>query len=141
VKAVVDTNVLIPAIWRADTAPGPILDAWRMGQFELVTSEPILNEIEEVLHYPRIRRRSNWVEERIAAFMETLRADSTVVVPIAELKVVRDPDDNRFLEAAVAGEADCLVTLDEDLLSVGHYEGIAVVTPARFLAMLVDSQL
>ena len=58
--------------------------------------------------------------------------------PTREITVSRDPDDNRILEAAVAGAADYIVTGDQDLLVLGEFEGIAIVTPTRFLAILRD---
>jgi predicted nucleic acid-binding protein len=73
----------------------------------------------------------------VAAFIEDVREHALVVAPTDELHVVsRDPDDNRVVEAAVAGEADYIVSGDEDLLDLGGYEGISIVSPARFAAIL-----
>jgi uncharacterized protein len=47
--------------------------------------------------------------------------------------VCRDPDDNKLLEIAVVGRADCLVTGDEDLLVLDPFQGIPILTPAGFL--------
>jgi predicted nucleic acid-binding protein len=51
----------------------------------------------------------------------------------------RDPSDNRLLEAALEGEADYIVSGDRDLLDLGSYEGIGIITPARFLAILREA--
>ncbi len=57
--------------------------------------------------------------------------------PPVHLRIIAaDPDDDRVLEAAVAGEADFIVSGDRHLLDLGRYEGIEIVTPARFLAEL-----
>jgi putative PIN family toxin of toxin-antitoxin system len=53
------------------------------------------------------------------------------------LSVVDDPSDNRYLECAVEGNATHLVSGDRDLLRLGRFEGIAIVTPQAFLEVLV----
>jgi predicted nucleic acid-binding protein len=57
-------------------------------------------------------------------------------LPTESVKVSDDPDDDRVLEAAVAGEADYIVTGDDDLLRPGEFRGTRIVTPALFLAIL-----
>jgi predicted nucleic acid-binding protein len=54
------------------------------------------------------------------------------------LDVVRDLDDNRVLEAAVTGRVDAVVSGDRDLLELGEYEGIAILTAVQFLGMLAE---
>jgi len=63
-------------------------------------------------------------------------ASAAFVEPEEALQVVSDDDDNRVLEAALAGEADYIVSGDRALLSLGRYEGIEIVTPARLSAIL-----
>jgi predicted nucleic acid-binding protein len=58
------------------------------------------------------------------------------VVPNRRITVCRDPKDNKVLEGAVAGRADVIVSGDEDLLVLNPFEGIPIVGPAEFLAML-----
>jgi putative PIN family toxin of toxin-antitoxin system len=65
-----------------------------------------------------------------------LRRRSVLVSPTIRLAQSRDPADDKFLECAVAGAADYLVTGDEDLLAVGRYQGLAIVTAREFLAIL-----
>ncbi len=52
----------------------------------------------------------------------------------------RDPDDNEFLECALAGGADYIVSGDAHLLDIGQYDGIQLVTPAAFLVVLDQAQ-
>lgn len=62
-----------------------------------------------------------------------------MVTPLEELAVVsRDPDDNRVIEAAVAGAVDFIVSGDDDLRALGSYLDIPIVTPARFLVILEE---
>jgi len=52
------------------------------------------------------------------------------------VKICRDPDDDKLLETAVLGRADCIVTGDQDLLILGSYQRIPILTPAEFLSAL-----
>ena len=136
-RVVLDTNVLISAAISGRGACGEIWRAWRFGAFQLVTSPPILAEYERVLRYPRIARRLAWTGEQVAEVLHLLSEQTTTVHPTQSLSVIMaDPTDDRFLEAAIAGEADCIVSRDEHLLSLGRFEGVEIVAPARLLAIL-----
>ena len=56
-----------------------------------------------------------------------------MVSPTTAVTVCRDPDDNKFLEAAIAAGAEYLVTSDKDLRDIGEYEGVKIRSPAEFL--------
>ena len=138
-RAVLDTNVLVSAILSPTGPPDLILQAWRRGAFELITSAPLLMELRGVLGRPRIAKRLRRQPAEVATFLSDFSENALVVTPEEELHVVqRDPADNRVLEAAVAGKADFVVSGDEDLLALS-YEGVSIVTPARFAAILAVS--
>jgi len=62
---------------------------------------------------------------------------SELAVPKRKVNVVKqDPDDNKFIEAALEGEADYIVTQDRHLLKLKEFEGIKIVTPEEFLRIL-----
>ncbi|HLF78159.1 MAG TPA: putative toxin-antitoxin system toxin component, PIN family [Dehalococcoidia bacterium] len=139
-RAVLDTNVLVSAILSRGSPPDTVLRAWRQGAFQFVTSPTLLSELYAVLRRPRIRDRLGWTEEEIVGFVTTLAETAVVVEPEEELSVVRDEADNRVIEAAVAGEVDYVVTGDTDLLRLGSFEGVQIVTPARFAAILATAR-
>lgn len=139
-KAVIDTNVLINAVFRGTGPPYAIVDAWGRDAFELVTSAPLLSEFEGVLQRPWIRSRLGLSDSQLSRLVERLR-NASVVEPSHQLAVLRDEADKRILEAAVAGEADYIVTGDRALLEVETFEGVAIVTPARFAAILAGTVL
>ena len=90
-----------------------------------------------MLSYPRIQRRHGMTTVEIGSLVRRFQRRGIVVVPTETLSVVqRDESDNRFLECAVAGSADYLVSGDDDLLSLGSYERVQIVRAADFLAML-----
>jgi|SRR5450759_1434163 putative PIN family toxin of toxin-antitoxin system len=136
-KAVLDTNVFVSAFLSAGSPPDRIVRAWRRGDFELVTSAPILSELEAVLARPHIAKRLGWNAEEQTATIAALSDAATVVVPTEKITAITsDPSDNRILEAAVAVQADYIVSGDSDLLNLHVFEGMEIVTPARFAAIL-----
>ena len=136
-RAVVDTNVIVSAALRRGTPPGAIVRAWLEGGFEALTSAQLIAELEGVLARPRIAERLGWSTAETASFVAGLVEAADVIDPDVTLDVVHaDPSDNRVLEAALAGQADYIVSGDQHLLALGSFEGIEIVTPARFVAIL-----
>jgi predicted nucleic acid-binding protein len=68
--------------------------------------------------------------------LHLIRLPGEKVTPIEPVNVFRDANDNKFLEVAVSAAADYLVSKDDDLLTLSHFEGIAIITPADFLEKL-----
>jgi putative PIN family toxin of toxin-antitoxin system len=138
VKAVVDTNVAVSAAINPAGSPAEVIRRWRQNAFIWLTSDPLLDEIRSVFAWPRVTRHFAWDESEVRDFLAILLQGASVVDMGPSLNTARDPADNRVLETAVAGGADYIVTGDDDLLSLGSYEGIEVVSPARFLAVLIS---
>jgi putative PIN family toxin of toxin-antitoxin system len=136
-RAVLDTNVLISATLTPYGNPAKVLDAWRAERFDLLLSPPILEEVAEVIRRPHIRKRHGWSDEEIEAFLSGLATLGVVTAGELEVTVVaEDPDDNKFFACAVEGAADYIVSGDPDLLKIGTYQGIQIVTPRQFWEML-----
>lgn len=112
---------------------------WRAGDYELVTSEPLLAELIAVLERPKILSRLGWPAGERREFLRLLRESAIVVSPRRRLHVVTaDPADDRVLEAAAEGEADYVVSGDARLLDLGTWEATPIVTPARFAAIITS---
>ena len=135
-RAVLDTNVIVSALINPAGPPGDILKALREKRFTLITSQPINEEILEVLDRPRIRDKYGLSDHLFdIAFILWEVAEVTSELPT--VKIVKDPDDNKFLSAAIGGLAHYLVTGDaRDLLGLKEYEGVQIVTPVRFMEVL-----
>lgn len=137
IRAVLDANVLVSAILSPRGIPAKVLTAWQAEQFHLVLSEAVLDEIDHVLRYPRITRRHRWSEEQLQGFLEDLAHLAIMTPGAAHLKVIaEDPPDDRYLECAIEGEAECIVSGDQHLLALGEYRGIRILTPRAFLDVL-----
>lgn len=132
-RVVLDANVFVSAILSPKGAPARILRAWRDGRFQLVVSEPILAEIAQVLRYPRIQKRHGWPEREVDEFVEDLAQCAILVYPKKSFAAVEDASDNRYLECAVAGGAQYLVSGDQHLLALESFEGVAILSPAAFV--------
>jgi putative PIN family toxin of toxin-antitoxin system len=138
-RVVLDTNVYVSGTILARGTPFQVLEAWRQHVYILVTSEAIIAEIERVLRYPRIRDRYGVREADIGRLVVSLRADALVVPGECVIPpTCSDPDDDKFLACALEAQADCIVTGDPDLLTLGDYRGIVLLKPHEFLARLAD---
>jgi len=109
---------------------GLIEKAFR-GEYELVTSEAVLDEFEEVLResFARLRLVARALQEELASISDVARPHPTP-------RVSRDPADDMVLAAAVGGHADAIVSGDKDLLDLGAYEGMPILTTRQALAKL-----
>ena len=135
-RAVVDTNVLVAGLIRPRGAPGEVLRRLRDAHFVAIVSRPLLEEIEAVLARPWLREKYEVDDRDVEALLRLLVLRAELVTPAVPIRRCRDPHDDCFLEAAVAGAADRIASGDADLLSLGHHAGIAVVAPAAFVAEL-----
>lgn len=107
-------------------------------EYQIVVSVETLNEFRDtLLKYPE---RFHMDEDDVQEEVETIRYFAEFVAPQEDITAVEDdPDDDRFLEAAVAGDVDYLVSGDDHLLSLGSFRGIDIVEPRTFYERL-DSQ-
>jgi uncharacterized protein len=138
VRAVLDTNVIVSAFISPRTPPGRILELMASDEaFELVLSPALLDELERVLRYPKVRKLILATDDELRLQLDLLDTLATPVSGKLDLSgATREPDDDRVLCAAVEGCADYLVTGDQDLLTLREYEGIRIVAPRAFLKAL-----
>jgi putative PIN family toxin of toxin-antitoxin system len=113
---------------------GPIISRLRDGDYILVYSTPLLDELIEKLALPRIRRKYRVEQSEIEALVALIALRGELLVPTRSVKVCRDPEDDMIIEAALAGMAEYVVTGDEDLLILKTFETVGFVTPRIFLA-------
>jgi putative PIN family toxin of toxin-antitoxin system len=130
-RVVLDTNVLVSGLLGGTATE--VIRWWRAGAFDLILSEEIRDEYAAVLNRPKFKLPP-WVVQELLGH---IRDQAEWIVQSSEIKAVaRDPSDNKFLEAAVTGQADWLVSGDKDLLDLGEFDGIPIIPPREFLALL-----
>jgi putative PIN family toxin of toxin-antitoxin system len=135
-RAVIDTGVLVSALIHRHGTTSEVLRALRDVQFTAVYSTDLLVEIIDVLGRPALRAKYHVEPDDIAALINLIRLRGDLVTPANKVTACRDPKDDKFLEAALAGGADCIVSGDADLLDLTPFEGIPILRPAEFLARL-----
>ena len=136
-RAVLDANVFVSAAVHAGGPPGRVIDQFlRAGAFTLVLSPAIVDEVLRALAYPKVRR---YVRRDLntALWFEDLVVLAELVPGAVQVSdVSTDPDDDKYLAAAIEGRATFVVTGDPHLLTVRQYEGIRIVSPRAFLDLL-----
>src|SRR5437867_575895 len=116
-RAVLDANILVSAAISPRGNPAKVVDALYADAFDLVISESILEEIGRVFRYPKIRRRHGLSEMEIQEAVDRFRRIAALTPGALRLNVInKDESDNRYLECAVQGRADYIVSGDHDLL-------------------------
>lgn len=132
-KVVLDTQIILRgAVAATRSITARIYTAWDEGRFTLLLSEPVLVELTEVLTRPEVLRKLRMTTIEAGALIELLRRRSTLVSPSVRITGSRDPDDDKFLECAVAGAADCIVSADADLLILREVQGIPIIDAPAF---------
>jgi putative PIN family toxin of toxin-antitoxin system len=138
VRVVFDSNVLARAHQKAQ---GPARRAVRhvtSGSDTLILSPYILWELERILIYPRLLKRSGLSPSDIAEYLEDLAQSACLVTPEEVPKnLLRDPTDRPILGTALAGQAEILCTRDADL----HQENVGRFCAAKGIRVLTDLEL
>ncbi len=128
---VLDTNVIVSAVLLKNSASyQAFVKAYQKGV--LLLSWPIIDELTEVLKRTKF---DNYVSlDKRMSFLATLIGMATFVEITATITDCRDPKDNMFLELAVSGQANGIISGDKDLLELHPFRGIPILRPDEFLA-------
>ncbi len=134
---VYDTNIIVSGLLNPKGVSALLLDLATQGFVKLVVSEEILKEYEEVLMRPKFGLSKRLVKR----FLRRLRAEGKVMKPKTTIRILKDPDDNKFLECAVSGRAQFLATGNIRHFSSREFRGIKVVSPREFWEIYKESLL
>jgi len=138
-KAVIDTNLLVSGFISPFSYPREIERRWRNGEFALVTSFGIIEEVNRVLHMPRIQQKYHLTESDIQAFVLTLTYQAYCVAGKVVLKgVAPDHGDDKVTSSAVQAQADFIVTGDKRLQQLEAYRGIRIIDAESFIRVLKE---
>lgn len=128
---VIDTNVFVSSFFGGN--PRKIIDLWKTGQIMLCLSKPIVDEYIAVLQRLGLEN-----EKELRELLRLFAIGSHIVFTLEtpELNLVeKDPDDDKFIECAVALDAAVIVSGDKGLVAIQNYMGIKIVTPKEFLSL------
>jgi putative PIN family toxin of toxin-antitoxin system len=128
-RLVVDTNVVLSGLLFAGSIPSRVLQDVQ-GSVILASNATRLElaEVAERTRFDRYVERE--VRRRLVA--EYLRATVIIEIP-SPIRACRDPKEDKFLEVAVHGRADAIITGDGDLLALNPFRGVAIFAPADYL--------
>ena len=132
-KVVIDTNIFISGIfWKG--ASNKVIINWKEGKFILVTSLEAVSEIIKVLKDFKIRLS----DDMIRKWIDLIVRNSIIVEPKERINIVKDDQkDNIFIETAVAGNVDYIISQDSHLLKLKEFRGIKIITPEEFNALFI----
>jgi len=129
IRVVIDTNIFVSSFFGGN--PKKIIDLWKNEEIALCLSKDILDEYIDVLQRVGLKDE-NEIEELLSFFAKGFNILFTTNTP--KIKAVKDdPDDDKFIECAVALKADVIITGDKALKTIGKYMGIKILTPQEFL--------
>ncbi|MBM3127467.1 MAG: putative toxin-antitoxin system toxin component, PIN family [Chloroflexi bacterium] len=129
-RFVFDTSAIVSAVLLKHSVVRQAFDK-AVAQGKLLVSQATIDEVNEVL------RRKGFdkyvLEEERIEFVTALVRDAALVEITEQVRACRDPKDDKFLELAVCGNVACIVSGDDDLISLHPFQGIPIVTPRQFL--------
>lgn len=129
-RLVIDTNVMISAALWSLGIPSKILKI-ALRDYTVLVSDTTFAELERKLLDARFDRYT--ALEARWQFVDAIATETVNVTVSTIITACRDPKDNQFLALAVDGQADAIITGDQDLLALHHFQGISIMTPAEFL--------
>ena len=137
IRAVVDANVYVSAFIRPEGPPGQIIERFlRDAAFAIVLSAEIVEEVLQALAYPKVRKAVRTEVDPDLWFEDILILAHLVTGEYTIAGLSEDPDDDKYIAAAIEGRAAFVVSGDPDLLAIGEHEGVRILTPRAFLRLL-----
>jgi putative PIN family toxin of toxin-antitoxin system len=140
-RAVLDANVYVSAYVRPEGTPGQIIERFlRHSAFELVLSTEIAAEILHSLAYPKVVKAARSRTEPELWFEDILVLAEMAPGEHQVAGISSDPDDDKYIAAAIERRAAFVVSGDPDLLKIGEHQGVRLVTPRAFLDLLIGPE-
>jgi putative PIN family toxin of toxin-antitoxin system len=135
IRAVLDTNLFVSGLFSSSGSVATLQQLWLSGAFELAVSEKILEEIGETLQKSSIQKQLLLKPEEIYGILELIREKAFIVTKdrYKTDRITEDPDDNTFLGCALEAKAYFVVSGDNHLLSIKHFQGIQIVDAKTFV--------
>ena len=130
VYLVLDTNVVISAILFGGI-PGKLIELWKKGSITPLITEDIMAEYLRVLAYPKFKLSEEEVHyiihQEILPFFKVVNSKPGPSI------IKKDPDDDKFIQCAIAGQAKIIISGDRHLLAQKSYKEIKILTSSQFL--------
>lgn len=134
IKVILDANIYVSFFLTRGETIATVFALWKSGAFVIFASIDIVAEIYRIFRYPKIQKRITSIDKN--ALIRMLDDLVERVYPQERTHFLSDPDDEKYLEAASACQADYLVTGDRVLLSLKKFGTTRIVSPKEFVEML-----
>ena len=131
-KVVLDTNIFISGIFWTGVS-NKILRLWKKNIFQLVTSKEIIEEFIKVMKDFKIRLSKDIINEWVNLILQ----NSILVKPKEKLNILVDIKDNMFLEAALEGNANYIITQDKHILKLREFKNIRIIKTDDFIKIIL----
>ena len=133
---VIDTNVLLSASMFSNSIPGRVVKAVFSSNNQVIATEKTIAEVVSKFSNKKFSKyfSSTYVHE----FIRKYKKQIITVEMISHIEDCRDPKDNMFLELAIDGKADCIISGDPDLLALHPFRGIPILSPHDFMEQYLD---
>ncbi|MEB3288494.1 MAG: putative toxin-antitoxin system toxin component, PIN family [Leptolyngbya sp.] len=139
-RVVIDTNIWVSGLlWGG--LPNQVLQQVRQGAVQAIITAPMLTELARTLAYPKLQPKIQHMQETPDGLLLAVQelTQSCIPVPL-RVPTLRDTNDLVVLEAAVGGNAGDIITGDRDLLVLGEFSGIPILSPKDFLQRYFPAQ-
>lgn len=137
-RVVVDTNVFVSSLLSPDSTSAKALRAVLL-RCEILSSHQTFEELTRIFERHKFEKMAPVMERRRA--LDALARSFLFITIDQKVAECRDHNDNQFLELALCGKADLIITGDHDLLVLHPWRGIPVLTPAQYLASWASEDL
>ena len=137
-RATFDTNIFVRSVIQKENLANHLIALWRERRFILVLSQPIVDEVQRTLYRSSLRRKYQYTLTEVADLINLLY-QANVIEIIDSLELCRDTTDNMFIDCAVSGRVQFLVSYDNDLIGDPKLKqdlfefGVTIISPPDFL--------
>ncbi len=143
-RATFDTNIFVRSFIRQENLANRLLSLWEAGRFVLVLSHAIIDEVQKVLSRSKMRRKYQYTLDQVTGLIDLLYQASIVQVNTS-FELCRDTTDNKFVDCAISGRVQFLVSYDNDLVDDSELKqdlfefGVEIVEPPDFLDKIQET--
>jgi uncharacterized protein len=137
IKVVVDTNILVSHLISKSSNVKMLIDLAQSGQIQIFNTFKILLELKETIKKPKVKPL---LGKHTSAFVAQFMYLCEFVEPDCKVEICRDPKDDKFLELAKFIDAQYIITGDKDLLEIGVFEGVKILSLSEFFGLFRSLQ-
>ncbi|MDE0012244.1 MAG: putative toxin-antitoxin system toxin component, PIN family [Candidatus Poribacteria bacterium] len=145
-RATFDTNIFVRSLVQKENLANHLISLWLEGRFVLVLSQAIVDEIRGVLLRPALMRELQYTRAEAMRLINLLPQASIVEVT-SSTELCRDPTDDKFVDCAISGRVQFLVSTDNDLIDDAGLKqalfefGVTILDPPNFLEKIQEAEI